>query len=157
MGARYRKVVEGPRGRPGVKAEDFDWLSSDQDVIATAKPPQNLLNFSSMGTWSKVARYVGGSLEAMQRCDAVLPCHVERSEDQSLYGPVDPATHLPVSPKPLAPSAEHFDPATGPNWWSSELCKAATSPHDILKKVRSSLRHPTTPPTSRIILLATHR
>ena len=72
MGARYREVVEGPRGRPGVKAEDFDWLSSDQDVIATAKPPQNLLNFSSMGTWSKVARYVGGSLEAMQRCDVVL-------------------------------------------------------------------------------------
>jgi hypothetical protein len=156
MGARYREVVEGPRGRPGVKAEGFDWLSSDQDVIATAKPPQRLLNFSSMGAWLKVARYVGGSLEAMQRCDAVLPCHVERSEDQSLYGLVDPATHLPVSPKPLAPSAEHFYPATGPNWWSSELCKAATSPHDILK-VRSSLRHPTTPPTSRIFLLATHR
>ena len=71
MVEKYRRLMEGPRRRPVEKNAGFDWLSSDQDVIATAKPPQNLLNFSSMGTWSKVARYVGGSLETMQRCDEV--------------------------------------------------------------------------------------
>jgi len=48
MGARYRGLIEGPRVRPVEIEESFDWLSSDADVIATAKPPQRLLNFSSM-------------------------------------------------------------------------------------------------------------
>jgi hypothetical protein len=45
---RYQVLMEGPRWRPVQRIEAFDWLSSDQDVIATAKPPKSLLNFSSM-------------------------------------------------------------------------------------------------------------
>jgi hypothetical protein len=41
--------MEGPRGWSVEIVEGFDWLSSDQDVIATAKPPKRLLYFSSMG------------------------------------------------------------------------------------------------------------
>ncbi len=48
MVERYRGLREGPRRRPVEIVEGFDWLSSDQDVIATAKPPKRLLNFSSM-------------------------------------------------------------------------------------------------------------
>ncbi len=48
MVEKYRELIEGPRRRPVQITEDFDWLSSDQDVIATAKPRRRLLNCSSM-------------------------------------------------------------------------------------------------------------
>ncbi len=39
MVEKYRRLMEGPRRRPVENNAGFDWLSSDQDVIATAKPP----------------------------------------------------------------------------------------------------------------------
>jgi hypothetical protein len=40
MVEKYRELMEGPRLRPAQLIGGFDWLSNDQGVIATAKPPK---------------------------------------------------------------------------------------------------------------------